>query len=199
MGNLLELDESIFGEDFGVRPFRIQHRLAAHPFLSLERLLDRIPRFPDAAPDEAIQHIAERSSWMVIEHVESDPELGWLLEAALDDVEAHSERLDPGMHAREGSVFVSAPDVVTPHHVDPGHSFLLQVQGARTVFLVDGRDRSELTFVLRPGDGLYVPATHPYWVKNGPEPSISFGVTFRTAVADVRERLYEADASYETI
>lgn len=198
MGNLLALDESIFVEDFGVRPFRIRHHLAGHPFLSLERILDLIPRFPGAAPEEAIQRIAERSSWMVIEHVESEPELGWLLDAALDDVAAHSERIAPGMHAREGFVFVGAPDAVTPCHVDPGHSFLLQVRGAKTVFLYDGRDRSVLTFVLGPGDGLYFPATHPHWVKNGPEPSISFGVTFRTAATDARERLYES-ASFETL
>ena len=35
-------------------------------------------------------------------------------------------------------------------------------------------------FELAPGDAVYVPVKAPHWVKNGPEPSISLSLTWRS-------------------
>src|SRR5690606_30877586 len=35
-------------------------------------------------------------------------------------------------------------------------------------------------FPLGPGDGLYVPVMAPHFVRNGPEPSISLSITWRS-------------------
>ena len=35
-------------------------------------------------------------------------------------------------------------------------------------------------FDLAPGDSIYVPVKAPHWVKNGPEPSISLSITWRS-------------------
>jgi hypothetical protein len=46
------------------------------------------------------------------------------------------------------------------------------------------------TFELAPGDAVHVPLMWPHWVKNGPEPSISFSITWKSnwvyEEADVR-------------
>jgi len=39
-------------------------------------------------------------------------------------------------------------------------------------------------FGLSPGEGLHVPCGAPHWVRNGPEVSISFSVTFRSSASD---------------
>lgn len=244
MNDLLAIDDSIFQEDFCVRPFRIRHRLAGHPYFTLDRIVDLLARLPadrveynagdvpvnavygavqpnGLTPEETIRRIEQHRSWMVLKNVEKDPDLGGVLDECLDEVQEHSECADPQMSSREGFVFVSSPGSVTPYHIDPEHNFLLQIRGTKTVHLFDGSDRSILpaeelerfytgggrnllfrqelqkrarTFVLRPGDGLYFPITHPHWVKNGPEPSVSFSVTFRTARADARERLFKMNA-----
>ena len=35
-------------------------------------------------------------------------------------------------------------------------------------------------FALEPGEAVYVPVKAPHWVKNGPEVSISFSITWRS-------------------
>ena len=45
------------------------------------------------------------------------------------------------------------------------------------------------TFDLEPGDAVYVPVKAPHWVKNGPSPSVSFSITWRSAASDAEARL----------
>jgi hypothetical protein len=52
----------------------------------------------------------------------------------------------------------------------------------------------EEVFVLQPGDGLHVPVCAPHWVKNGPEVSVSFSITFRTPDLDRRGMRYNVNA-----
>ena len=249
MNDLLVIDDSIFREDFAKRPFRIRHRLAGHPYFSLERIAAVLPKLPadrveynagdvpvnatygsiqhnGLTPEETIRRIEERRSWMVLKNVEKDEDFGGMLEECLDEVAERSESIEPAMGVREGYVFVSSPGSVTPYHIDPEHNFLLQIRGTKTIHLFDGGDRSVLsdeelerfytgggrnlvfreelqkrarTYVLKPGDGLYFPVTHPHWVKNGPEPSISFSITFRTPATAARDRLYKMNAALRSI
>jgi len=46
------------------------------------------------------------------------------------------------------------------------------------------------TFTLNPGEGLHFPFAAPHWVKNGPEVSISFSITFRSAMCDRMSQIY---------
>ena len=45
-------------------------------------------------------------------------------------------------------------------------------------------------FELQPGQGLHIPVNAPHWVRNGPDVSISFSVTFRTDASQRREIAY---------
>jgi len=157
--------------------------------------------------EETIRRIAQCKSWMVLKYVEHDPEYRDLLHRCLAEVARHSEAIRPGMCLAQGFVFVSSPGSVTPYHMDPEHNFLLQLQGSKQVHLFDGRDRTILSeeelerhygganrnlvyrddlqtkgwkFDLKPGFGLHFPASAPHYVRNGPEVSISFSITFRT-------------------
>ena len=40
--------------------------------------------------------------------------------------------------------------------------------------------KKSVTFQIDPGNGLYVPSTAPHFVRNGPDVSVSFSITFRT-------------------
>jgi hypothetical protein len=157
--------------------------------------------------EETIRRIREAHSWMVLKYVEKDADYRALLDQCLDQVAGLTEPLAPGMRNREGFIFLSSPGSTTPFHVDPEHNFLLQIQGQKTVTLFDPTDPSVASdadierglfgknrnlnfdeeiqkrgqvFELNPGVGLHFPVAAPHWVKNGPEVSISFSITFRS-------------------
>jgi len=157
--------------------------------------------------EETIRRIEQCKSWMVLKYVEHDPDYRTLLHQCLAELASHSEPIRPGMCLGQGFIFISSPRSVTPYHMDPEHNFLLQLQGSKQVHLFDGRDRTILSeeelerhygganrnlvyrddlqtkgwkFDLKPGFGLHFPASAPHYVRNGPEVSISFSITFRT-------------------
>jgi len=175
------------------------------------------------SPEETVRRIAECGSWMVLKRVEQDPEYGALLDRCLDEVAAQAGAALPRMRRREGFIFLSSPAAVTPFHLDPEHNFLLQIRGTKTVSMWDREDRFVLpeaelekfyaAFVhrnlpwrevfqttawvvpLEPGQGLHFPVAVPHWVKNGPEVSISFSITFRSHSSERRELIYRANAN----
>ena len=114
-------------------------------------------------------------------------------------------------------VFVSSPGAVTPYHFDPEHNILLQLRGTKTMTQFPAGDpeyapdevhegyhtggarelvwRDELMaggreFRIGPGEALFVPVMAPHFVRNGPEPSVSLSITWRSewsfAEADAR-------------
>jgi hypothetical protein len=52
----------------------------------------------------------------------------------------------------------------------------------------------EQTFRMAPGDGVYVYPFAPHWVRNGPTPSVSLSITFRTAVSQRAEHVQHVNA-----
>jgi hypothetical protein len=108
----------------------------------------------------------------------------------------------------EGFIFVSSPAAVTPFHFDPEYNILCQLRGSKTINVFPADDPQIATptfhedyhsggqrnlgwhddfesratsFDLAPGDAVFVPLMAPHWVKNGPEVSISFSITWRSA------------------
>jgi hypothetical protein len=105
--------------------------------------------------------------------------------------------------------------------MDPEHNFLLQIRGSKVIHQFDPRDRSILSeqelerfydgahrnmvfkeehdrkadvFELTPGRGLHFPVTAPHYVRNGPEVSVSFSITFRTPDLERRSVVYNVNA-----
>jgi hypothetical protein len=158
------------------------------------------------SPQETIRRIEECGSWMVLKNVNKDPAYGALLEQALGEVAGVIEPVSGEMLCKVGFIFVSSPNAVTPFHLDPEHNILLQITGSKTMLIVPGEEdvvpsekheayhvgghrnvdwRAEYEqrgqkFELTPGEAVHVPLMWPHWVKNGPEPSISFSITWKS-------------------
>jgi ribosomal protein L16 Arg81 hydroxylase len=169
------------------------------------------------SPEETIRRIEECRSWLVLKNVELQPEYAELLDQCLAPV----RRYIPVMTLAECFIFVSSPGAVTPYHIDPEYNFLLQIRGSKTIHMFDPTDPEVLNEPaleafycgasrnlvlderladrawvneLKPGFGLHFPITAPHWVKNGPEVSISFSITFRDEASDRREVLYRINS-----
>ncbi len=167
---------------------------------------------------EAIRTIDKSACWVVLKRIEQVPAYAALLQEVLAEL-AHivTPRTGP-MLQLEGFVFVSSPGSVTPFHFDPEHNVLLQLRGEKTMTLFPGVDqavfpdavqedfhlgqhhrnlpwRDEFAalgqpITITPGEAIHVPVKVPHWVQNGPLPSISLSLTWRSewsyAEADAR-------------
>lgn len=237
--DLLEFDRETFRANFNRQPFMINHHLAGHPLFTLPRLVQLSKRLPKdhvkynagnvlvtqelytgpqtgLSVEETIYRIQECGSWMVLKWVEQDDEYRDLMNRCLDEVQALSESIEPGMCKRESFIFVTSPRSITPFHLDPEHNFLLQIRGSKTLKLLPGSALSEqelekyfgegrdplfneesgkkaATFQLTPGKGLHFPVTIPHWVENGNEVSVSFSITFRTPASERRGIVYDVN------
>jgi hypothetical protein len=156
--------------------------------------------------EDTIRRIEECGSWMVLKNVDQDPAYKALLEETLAELAGVIEPVSGEMLCKVGFIFVSSPGAVTPFHLDPEHNVLLQIRGSKTMMIVPGdesvvppekheayhvgghrnvpwQDDYEALghkFELAPGDAVHVPLMWPHWVKNGPEPSISFSITWKS-------------------
>ena len=156
---------------------------------------------------ETIRGIEENGSWLVLKFIEQDAEYRALLHDTLAEIAPAVRAATGEMLKLEGFIFVSSPNAVTPFHFDPEHNILLQIRGNKvfTVFpaadeeIADGvahetfhrgghrNLRYDDRFAAKgaairmdPGEALYVPVKAPHWVKNGPAPSVSFSITWRS-------------------
>lgn len=166
---------------------------------------------------ETIRGIETTNSWAVLKNIEQNPVYAALLAELLGELENEIVGKTGRMMKTQGFIFVSSPNAVTPYHFDPEHNILLQLVGekAMTVFPAGdprfapdrvhetyhtggGRelkwaaelDEGGTVFTLTSGDALYVPVMAPHHVRNGPRPSISLSITWRSewsfAEADAR-------------
>ncbi len=157
--------------------------------------------------EETIRSIEQCGSWMVLKFIEQDPVYRDLLHSVLSEIEPLVRPVTGEMLKLEGFIFISSPGSVTPFHFDPEHNILLQLRGRKTMTVFPADDerlvsgaaheafhagghrnlpwRDEFgargrAFELNPGEAIYVPVKAPHWVKNGPEVSISFSITWRS-------------------
>jgi hypothetical protein len=243
--SLLMIDPEPFAENFDRHPFYIAHSLGEHALFDLRelaalsgRLRPRLVEWNDGhgdaygKPDETraarlscaqtILDVAEHPAWVLLRNVQEDPLYGALLDELLDQIKPYSEPIYPGMTQREGFIFVSSREAVTPYHFDPEYNFLLQVRGSKTVHMWSAADRRVLpaaaiddfyayegpnrnqpyredfldsawNMPLAAGQGLHFPLHAPHWVKTDSDVSISFSITFRTRRSKYREPIHAAN------
>lgn len=212
------------------QPTLLRHGMVGHPMLQLDALAALAQRMrpidveynrgdlpvgvdPASTPAnglsilETIRSIEDCGSWMVLKFVEQDPLYRQLLDETLAGLEPVVGPVTGPMLKREGFIFISSPDAVTPFHFDPEHNVLLQIRGTKTMTVFPAGDETIVpgalheafhrgghrnlpwedafaargaAFSLGPGEAIYVPVKAPHWVKNGREPSISFSITWRS-------------------
>lgn len=156
---------------------------------------------------ETIRQIGSSGSWAVLRNIGQDPEYAGLLNDLLDEIVPQVEAKTGPMLNRLGFIFVTSPGGVTPAHFDPEHNILLQVRGSKTMTQFPAGDTDFVSdeaheryhtggprevewrealetggteYHLGPGEGVYVPVMAPHFVRNGPEPSISLSITWRS-------------------
>lgn len=173
--------------------------------------------------EETLRRIAECRSWMVLKNVERDAAYRQLLMECLAEVRPLCAPGQEFMRDLEAFVFVSSPGAVTPYHMDPEQNFLLQIRGTKTMQVFDpavvqaaelerfhsGGHRNLVhrdehaaqaeTFELRPGMGLHVPACAPHWVRNGPDVSVSFSITFRNPASQRQAQVHALNARLRSL
>ena len=208
---LLEL-EALAGLAEALPPGSIEYNFADLPLG-----IDGKPDPPGIPIGETIRRIEQTGSWAALKNIEQVPAYRDLLHALLAELNSAIEPRTGAMLKLQGFVFITSPRGVTPYHFDPEHNILLQVRGSKvmtqfpagdpryapdlvheTYHVGGGREltwRDELLpggteFALSPGDAVYVPVMAPHFVRNGPEPSVSLSITWRSdwsfAEADAR-------------
>jgi hypothetical protein len=166
---------------------------------------------------DTIRMVESCGSWAVLKNIEQDADYNALLLSLLGELKPLIEAKTGAMLRPQGYIFVSSPNAVTPYHFDPEHNILLQLRGSKVMTQFPAGDafyapdethegyhtgghrnlvwRDELAsggtaWPLKPGQALFVPVMAPHHVKNGPEPSISLSITWRSdwsfAEADAR-------------
>ncbi|HEY8002389.1 MAG: JmjC domain-containing protein [Vicinamibacteria bacterium] len=232
----LKIDPEKLTSGLGDEPFSVSHDLVENPLLSLDKLADLADFLPetsvehnlgdvpevlpggeaprlDLSPGEIVRSIDSNRCWMVLKSIEQHPAYRELLEETLSEVTASVEAKEGPISGREGFIFVSAPNSVTPTHIDPEYNFLLQVRGNKEIVVGHYSDQATenheveryyggghrnleslpdqaQTFALEPGDGVFVPLHAPHVVRNGPDPSISLSVTWNTEASKQVALLY---------
>ena len=179
--------------------------------------VDRPPAQLKDAVSETIRKVDSSNAWVMLKRIEQHPRYQALLEELLGELSDVALPRTGQMMTLEGFVFVSSPGAVTPFHFDPEHNILLQLRGTKTMTQFPQGDpfyvadelheayhtggqaelpwRDEMLpggteWHLAPGEGLFVPVMSPHFVRNGPEPSVSLSITWRSewsyAEADAR-------------
>ena len=239
----IDFDARDFAEKYERQPFILKHNLVNHPLFSYEKLIEAANRLPDEdiefnagdvdivapegkkpdhelTPEETINRIREAKTWLGLKKIRQLPEYAELLDEILDALQPHIEPHYPGMHNREGFIFITSPNSTVPYHMDPEHNFLVQIQGDKYFTIWDKADRDILpeeeiehhygqtnrkmvlpesaknrgkTIHLQAGDAMHVPINSPHYVRNGDEVSISLSVTFQTPKSLQREIIYRVN------
>ncbi len=231
MSTGLKIPAEKLSNGLGDEPFAVTHELQDNPLLTLEAIaeladyldpetnvehnLGDVPEvLPDGeaprleiSPGEIVRTIDTNRSWMVLKRIEDHPAYRDLLENTLSEVTAAVAAKEGPIRRREGFIFISAPNSVTPTHIDPEYNFLLQIRGSKEMIVGQYADRASedyeveryyggghrnlkempadaTSFPLTPGDGVFVPLHAPHVVRNGPDPSISLSVTWNTEASD---------------
>jgi hypothetical protein len=164
--------------------------------------------FPaDADLDAAIRQLASSRASIRLYNLELTSEFRALATACDAGVRELVGSDEGGMDMVNLGAFVASPDAVTPAHPDRHHNLLLQVRGRKEVWVEDDPDAvahhrravayfcapqlgapvlpPARSFVLEPGDGVYIPPYAYHWttvLDDAPAMGLSVGFSTPTTV-----------------
>lgn len=187
--------------------------------IRIEQRWDEMPAKTKTV-EETFDEIDEGRAWMMLRHVEKDPEYGELLEQCLAEVARLSgHEIDSDKKSQEAIIFFTSPNRVTAYHIDRECNFLMQVRGSKTINVFDRTDKDvvpetelekfwakdnnaglykpqfqDRAFVceMEPGIGVHIPVNCPHWLKNGDNVGISFSISYQFKDWK-RKNLYQAN------
>jgi hypothetical protein len=217
--------ESLAGQ-FDRATFALRHSLHLNPLFRLPALIElgqrlkqniyfdsgevRVEDRWDSMPSrqqtaqEALDRIEGGKTWLVIKNAHQSAPYAEVLDECL----AEAERLvdcpfRKGIRGQEMIIFVTSPRRIATYHIDRECSFLLQVQGEKTIHIFDRNDRDLLpeeeieafwtvdnnapryrpqfqaraqSYLLTPGEAVHIPVNFPHWVENHDNVSVSVNI-----------------------
>jgi Cupin superfamily protein len=225
--------EPQFSEDFGKRPFLFSHNLDSNDLFtvkSIEKLADLWSRdstksgffyldrkFREWGSEdhkasllEAFRHSDLSRMRMKLSFIHTQPAYSDVLETMTGELsKLTGVDLQKEYKAPMETLFLSSPNEFTPFHIDSEDSFLLQINGTKTIYIFDGNDtevlngldiekywaqneikmreeiRSRATpFEMKAGTGVHIPMHFPHMVESGPISSISLSIGYESVAFD---------------
>lgn len=169
--------------------------------------VDEKPAAPTIPVGEAIRNIETSGCWVALTFIEHDPAYRALMDDVIGELRQVIEPKTGRILKPSAFFFITSPSGVTPYHFDPEHNILLQIRGSKVMTQFPAGDpayapsevhetyhtggprelkwRDELAsggidLPISAGEGVFVPVMAPHFVRNGPDWSISFAVTWRS-------------------
>jgi hypothetical protein len=226
---------------FDRMPFIIEHSLHLNPLFRVPALIDLSQRLKknvyfdtgdvgiddrwdtlrrDQTAEEALADLENGKTWLVVKYAHQAPEYARVLDQCL----AEAEKLvgvpfRKDIRNEEMIIFVTSPRRIATYHIDRECSFLLQIQGEKTIHIFDRDDRELLpeeevetfwtidnnapryrpeyqdraqSYVLKPGEAVHIPVNFPHWVENHDNVSVSVNINVQFKDA-VRADIYRAN------
>jgi hypothetical protein len=244
---IIETDGQDFCSQFNRVPFQFLHNLAEHPLFEIPHLVELAnsialkhgkekvsclssnvsanQKWSDMSHKEqvaeAIAHIEESGSLVLIRSAHLEPDFCILMNQILTELEDLTKvPLRKEITWPEAYIFISSPNSVTPYHIDHESNFLFQICGEKEVHLFDPFDLSILTeqeieqyfsfnleaatyrkenqtkahvYPLVPGKAVHHPSLAPHWVRNGANISVSLSINFCLRSIDLNARVYQVN------
>lgn len=174
----------------------------------------------DGSIADTVRTIGGVSRYVMMSLVEQLPEYAALMRAAIGEV-APVIRARTGEPLRPRAfLFISSPDTLAPFHFDAEYNILFQIAGRKefTVYPPEAQWLSDesnehyhvtgnnllpwhdhfreqgQTFVLEPGEALFVPYRWPHWVAVGGDPSVSLSFTWSSKAGFEQDDAYRLNA-----
>lgn len=170
---------SFFRASYPEGAHKLEHNLANHPLLEIDKLallgeslpdadveynrgdlpvgVDRKPGSNGLTIGDTIRNIETSNSWAVLKNVEQKKPFAELLEELLDELSPIINERTGAILKPQAFIFISSPNAVTPYHFDPEHNILMQLRGTKAMT------------VFRAGDNRFAPdQLHETYHTGGP-------------------------------
>jgi Cupin superfamily protein len=159
---------------------------------------------------EAFRHSDLSRMRMKLSFIHTQPKYDDVLETMTQELSklTHVD-LSKEYRAPMETLFLTSPNEFTPYHIDSEDSFLLQIQGTKTIYIFDGSDKEILKdldiekywaqneiafreeirsrgvrFDMTPGTGVHIPMHFPHMVESGPTSSMSLSIGYESIAFD---------------
>ena len=159
---------------------------------------------------EAFRHSDLSRMRMKLSFIHTQPRYDKVLETMTQELsELTHVDLTKEYRAPMETLFLTSPNEFTPYHIDSEDSFLLQIQGSKTIYIFDGSDKEILKdldiekywakneiafreeirsramrFDMEPGTGVHIPMHFPHMVESGPTSSMSLSIGYESIAFD---------------
>jgi len=159
---------------------------------------------------EAFRHSDLSRMRMKLSFIHTQPRYDKVLETMTQELsELTHVDLTKEYRAPMETLFLTSPNEFTPYHIDSEDSFLLQIQGSKTIYIFDGSDKEILKdldiekywakneiafreeirsramrFDMEPGTGVHIPMHFPHMVESGPTSSMSLSIGYESITFD---------------